>query len=182
MCYVLCSDIDRVLIRGVSKKWMPQSSVYDSAACVLGKEEHLARVMTDLYNMRHAIIQSHEIVLIDDDVENVEVARRFSHFAYEVKPDVTVSDIAAFAESLQRQELPVACYIQNTDSSDAAGVVASPQTADSTDGQNQIAHRRTVSAYNVVRTNNQEWSAASQQPQRTHSIHFVLVNGTYQAI
>jgi len=181
MCCVLCSDIDRVLIRGVSKSWMPQSSVYDSAACVLGKEEHLARVTTDLYNMRRAIIQSHEIVLIDDDVENVEVARRFGHFAFEVKPDVTVSDIAAYAESLQRAELPVACYV-NTDSNSAAGVVASSQISQCTDGQNQIAQRRAVSAYNVVKTSNQEWSAASLQPQRTHSIHFVLVNGTYHAI
>ena len=171
-----------MLIRGVSKRWMPQSSVYDSAACVLGKEEHLARVTTDLYNMRRAIIQSHEIVLIDDDVENVEVARRFGHFAFEVKPDVTVSDIAAFAESLQREQLPVACYVQNSDSNDAAGVVASSQTGQCTDGQNQIAHRRTVSAYNMVKPNNQEWSAASLHPQRTHSIHFVLVNGTYHAI
>ena len=130
--------------------------------------------------MRRAIIQSHEIVLIDDDVENVEVARRFGHFAYEVKPDVTVSDIAAWAESLQREALPVACYVQNTDSSDAAAVVASSQSGPCADGQSQTGHRRAVSAYNMV--NGQEWSAASLQPQRTHSIHFVLVNGTYQAI
>lgn len=179
LCCVLSSDIDRVLIRGVSKRWMPHSSVYDSAACVLGKEEHLARVTTDLYNMHRAIIQSHEIVLIDDDAENVEVARRFGHFAYEVKPDVTVSDIAAFAESLQREALPVACYVQNTDSNSAAGVVASSQGNPCADGQSQTGHRRAVSAYNMV---NQECLADSSQPQRTHSIHFVLVNGTYQAI
>jgi len=174
----VCSDIDRVLVRGVSKNWLPRNS----AACVLGKEEHLARVTTDLYNMRRAIIQSHEIVLIDDDVENVEVARRFGHFAFEVKPDVMVSDIAAFAESLQREQLPVACYVKDTDTDNAAGVVASSQASQCTDGQNQSAHRRTVSAYNMVKSTNQEWFDAALQPQRTHSIHFVLVNGTYHAI
>jgi len=179
---VLCSDIDCVLIRGVSKDWMPQGSVYDSTACFLGKEEHLARVTTDLYNMRHAIIQSHEVVLIDDDVENIEVARRFGHFAFEVKPSVTVSDIARFAESLLREELPVACYVTNTDSNNAVGFVASSQSSECTDGQQQTAHHRAVSAYSMVGSANQEWSQASLQPQRTRSIHFVLVNGTYHAI
>lgn len=177
-----CSDTDRILIRGVSKNWMPQSSLYDPTAFFLGKEEHLARVTTDLYNLRHAIIQSHEIVLIDDDAENVEVARRFGHFAFEVKPNVTISDIAGFAESLLREELPVACYVKNTDGNDAVGFVASSQSSQCLDGQKQPAHRRAVSAYSMVSGANQEWSGASVQPQRTHSIHFVLVNGTYQAI
>jgi len=158
---------------------MPQSSVYDPAACFLGKEEHLARVTTDLYNMRHAIIQSHEIVLIDDDAENLEVALRFGHFAFEVKSDVTVSDIAAFAEGLHQKELPVACYMQNTDSNDAVGFVASSQLSECTGGRRPATHRRTVSAYNMV---DPASSPASAQPQRTHSIHFVLVNGTYHAI
>jgi len=175
----LCSDTDRILIRGVSKDWMPQSSVYDPSACFFGKEEHLARVTTDFYNMRHAIIQSHEIVLLDDDTENVEVARRFGHFAFEVKPNVTVSDIAGFAESLRREELPVSCYVQNTDGSNAVGLVASSEC---TNSQQQVEQRRAVSAYNVVSSANQEWLGASVQPQRTHSIHFVLVNGTYHAI
>jgi len=179
---MLCSDIDRVLIRGVSKDWMPQGSVYDSTACFLGKEEHLARVTTDLYNMRHAIIQSHEIVLIDDDAENVEVARRFGHFAFEVKSNVTVSDIAGFAESLIQEELPVACYVTNTDGNNSVGFVASSQSNQCTEGQHHSSHRRAVSAYNVVGGADQEWSHASLQPQRTHSIHFVLVNGTYHAI
>lgn len=178
----LCSDVDRVLIRGVSKGWMPHSSVYDSTACFLGKEEHLARVTTDLYNIRHAIIQSHEIVLIDDDADNVEVARRFGHFAFEVKPNVTVSDIAGFAESLCREELPVACYVKNTDVNHAVGFVASSQSSQSTDHQNEVVQRRAVSAYNMVSSANQEWSGPSLQPQRTHSIHFVVVNGTYHAI
>jgi len=181
---VLYSDIDRILIRGVSKDWMPQGSLYDSTACCLGKEEHLARVTTDLYNTRHAIIQSHQIVLIDDDVENIEVACRFGHFAFEVKPNVTVSDIAGFAESLHRQELPVACYVKNTDGNDAVGFVASSHSSHCTDDQKQTAQRRAVSAYSVVTGANQEWpgGASLQSEQRTHSIHFVLVNGTYHAI
>jgi len=180
---MLCSDINRVLIRGVSKDWMPHGSVYDSTACFLGKEEHLARVTTDLYNVRHAIIQSHEIVLIDDDAENVEVARRFGHFAYEVKPNVTVSDIARYAESLRREELPVACYVTSTDGSNAVGFVANSQSSQlCSDGERQPAHRRAVSAYSMASSANPEWSHSSLQPQRTHSIHFVLVNGTYHAI
>jgi len=183
MCTVCtCSDIGRVLIRGVSKNWMPRGSVYDSTTCFLGKEEHLARVTTDLYNMRHAIIQSHEIVLLDDDVENIQVARRFGHFAFEVKPDVALSDIAAFAESLHQAELPVACYVTDADSNHAAAVVASSQSNQCIDDRKQTAHRRAISAYDVVNSTTQEWSNASLQPQRTHSIHFVLVNGTYQAI
>ena len=156
---------------------MPQSSLYDSMASFLGKEEHLARVTTDLYNMRHAIIQSHEIVLIDDDVENVEVARRFGHFAFEVKSNVTISDIVKFSESLYRQEIPAAYCVKDTDANHAAGFVASPCTG----VQNQIEQRRAVSAY-VVNSANQELSDNSMQVQRTHSIHFVLVNGTYRAI
>jgi len=178
----VCSDIDRILIRGVSKDWLPHSSVYNSAACFLGKEEHLARVTTDLYNMRHAIIQSHEIVLIDDDAENVEVARRFGHFAFEVKPNVMVSDIAEFAASLLKKELPVACYVKDAVDDDAVGLVTSYQSSYCSDGQKQSGHRRVVSACNVVTSANQEGSHTSAQPQRTHSMHFVLVNGTYHAI
>jgi len=151
-------------------------------ACFLGKEEHLARITTDLYNIRHAIIQSHEIVLIDDDVENVEVARRFGHFAFEVKPNVTVSDIAGFAESLLQEKLPVACYVKNTEGKDAMGLAASAQSSQCIVGQQQSVQRRAVSAYNMDGDATHEWSGAALQPQRTHSIHFVLVNGTYHAI
>jgi hypothetical protein len=106
--FVLGRDVGRILIRAVTKDWLPQGATAASTKSpdFLGKEEHLVRVLTDLYNQRRLIIQSHEVLLIDDDVENVRLAQQFGHVAFKVEDDVELSDIASFVEGLPSVRQP----------------------------------------------------------------------------
>lgn len=96
------SDVGRILIRAVTKDWLPQGASAPSSRSpdFLGKEEHLVRVLTDLYNQKRVIIQSHEVLLVDDDCENVRLAQQFGHVAFKVEDDVKLSDMVSFVESL----------------------------------------------------------------------------------
>ena len=96
---------------------MPANS---SASSGLGKEQHIARVTTDLYNQTRAIIQTHEILLIDDDLDNVTIARSFGHWAFEVKETVTMEDITAFVDSM---------HDDSSDQTLPVGVTVIPDTA-----------------------------------------------------
>jgi len=93
------SDTSRILIRTSCKDWLPKRNQPSTQS--LGKQQHIAQVTTDLYNLRRAVIQPHEILLMDDDEENVNIARQFGHLAYLVKEAVTLEDIYSFVEGIK---------------------------------------------------------------------------------
>jgi hypothetical protein len=91
---VCCSDTDRIIIRGGN----------GAPPAGNGKEPHLAAVLKELSakNQSAANIQPEQILLIDDDEENVAVAKRHRHRVYHVRDDVTMRDIDAFVGSLEK--------------------------------------------------------------------------------
>ena len=66
----------------------------------LGKQQHIAWLVTELFNRDHVMIQAHEILLLDDDIENVKLAAEFGHQTYEVPEDVTLDRISEFVNNL----------------------------------------------------------------------------------
>lgn len=95
---LICSDISRIIIRANSKDWAPQSSV--TTTNHLGKQQHIAWIVTEMYDKKHIIIQPHEIMLMDDDNENVTLALEFGHQAYEVEEEVTLESIDRYVQVL----------------------------------------------------------------------------------
>jgi hypothetical protein len=91
------SDTDKILIRANSKDWLPPQSPTGQA---YGKQQHIAWIVTELFNKKHAIIHPEEILLLDDDSDNVEIAHQFGHQAYEVPEEVSLEDINSFVENL----------------------------------------------------------------------------------
>lgn len=69
----------------------------------LGKEAHIASVLTELYNRHHLIIKPEEIILFDDDKGNVDKALEFGHWAVEVKDDISYDSFEEFAWQLGRK-------------------------------------------------------------------------------
>ena len=87
------------MIRANSKDWADQPSV---ANAMLGKQQHIAWCVTELYDQKHLIIHPHEILLMDDDEDNVQVAKEFGHQAYKVpEEELTIEEIKQFADRLQ---------------------------------------------------------------------------------
>ena len=103
--FCLSSDTDRILIRANSKDWLPPQSATGQA---YGKQQHIAWIVTELFNKKHAIIHPEEILLMDDDSENVDIALQFGHQAYEVPEEVSIEEISRFVEQMQhiRHEIP----------------------------------------------------------------------------
>lgn len=99
MFHLLFSDTSKILIRTSCKDWLPKKNQPSTQS--LGKQQHIAQVTTDLYNLRRAVIHPHEILLMDDDEENVNIARQFGHLAYLVKETVTLEDIYSFVEGIK---------------------------------------------------------------------------------
>ena len=92
-----CSDVSKIMVRANSKDWIEQPEVANS---MLGKEQHISWCVTELYDQRHLIIHPYEILLVDDDGENVQIAKEFGHSAYKVPEDVTIEDFKKFADDL----------------------------------------------------------------------------------
>ncbi len=93
------------MIRANSKDWLP--STPGAPAQNLGKQQHIAWICTEIFNRKHVIIESHEILLMDDDLENVQLARDFGHQGYEVPEDITLEEMYTFAYNLQiRKVIP----------------------------------------------------------------------------
>lgn len=98
------SDAGRIVVRTTSKEWLLGSKNQTGgggAPSCLGKQQHIAQVTTDLYNQRHAVIQPHEILLVDDDDENVQIARHFGHLAFLVRDGVNLDEIYTFVDRLK---------------------------------------------------------------------------------
>ena len=96
--YSLCREAQKVLIRANSKDWLPSQGLDSSS---YGKQQHIAWIVTELFNTKHAIIRPEEILLMDDDSDNVTLAENFGHQAYEVPEDVTMKSIQSFVELME---------------------------------------------------------------------------------
>ena len=87
-----------MLIRANSKDWLPSQP---PPVPYLGKQQHIAWIVTELFNRKHAIIHSSQILLMDDDKENIDIALEFGHKAYEVPEEVGLEDIADFVHTVE---------------------------------------------------------------------------------
>ena len=92
------SDLSRMLIRANSEDWLPPQTLNTPN---LGKQQHIAWIVTELFNRKHAIIHSPEILLMDDDAKNVELAVEFGHQGYEVPEDVTLESIHQYVQRVE---------------------------------------------------------------------------------
>ncbi|CAH1787033.1 unnamed protein product [Owenia fusiformis] len=88
-------DTNRIVIKTSSKDWEGES-----CAETLGKQQHIASVLTDLYNEDHTnIIQSNEILLLDDDMDNVTVAVNFGHKAFAITDNVSLESLCRYVNN-----------------------------------------------------------------------------------
>ena len=93
--FVCFSDVSHVIIRANTKDW-----VVTPGQPYLGKQQHIAWIVTHLYKTKHSMIEPHEILLIDDDDDNVRLAREFGHAAMDVSEDIDMTTIQDFARNL----------------------------------------------------------------------------------
>lgn len=110
--FIFFSDINQVLIRANSKDWLPHQGLTVQR---LGKQQHIAWIVTELFNRKHAIIHSAEILLMDDDSENVEVALEFGHQAYEVPDDVSLQSMFSYAKTVEVKVEPAVEFEEEED-------------------------------------------------------------------
>ena len=87
------------MVRTNAKDWGDKPS--SASNIVLGKQQHIAWCVTELYRQHHMIVHAHEILLMDDDGENVHIAKEFGHQAYEVPEHVKMHDLRLFCENLE---------------------------------------------------------------------------------
>lgn len=67
-----------------------------------GKELHLNAVLDDMAAANE--IQPEQILLIDDDEENIAIARRHQHRVYHVRgAEVSMQDIDEYVSSLEKE-------------------------------------------------------------------------------
>jgi len=71
----------------------------------LGKEAHIASILTELYKMHHLKIRPEQVILFDDDKENTDTAVRFGHMAFLVREDVGEHQFEEFARMLESMDL-----------------------------------------------------------------------------
>lgn len=70
----------------------------------LGKEAHIAAILTQLYNKFHLKIRPEEVILFDDDKDNTDIAVKFGHMAFLVNDDVSDMQLEDFARTLQSMD------------------------------------------------------------------------------
>jgi hypothetical protein len=96
--WLRCSDVGNVIIRANTKDWCVTPC--GAGPKHLGKQQHLAWIATHVYQTQRLMLAPHEMVLLDDDADNVRVAREFGHEAMAVRDDVSLAAIDAFARNL----------------------------------------------------------------------------------
>ena len=63
----------------------------------LGKQSHLSSVVTELATQRKKTIKPHEILLLDDDVQNILIAEKFGHKVLEIRDGINLDILKEFA-------------------------------------------------------------------------------------
>ncbi|KAK3084823.1 hypothetical protein FSP39_019637 [Pinctada imbricata] len=72
----------------------------------LGKEAHIAAVLTEVYNRRKQIIKPEEVILFDDDEDNISTAVKFGHWAIQIKDNVSYDSFTEFEGYLKSKKKP----------------------------------------------------------------------------
>lgn len=97
-CYCfICSGADRIIVKGGDL--IPPAGA--------GKEQHLKAVVEDMAAAKSALtnVTPDQILLIDDDEENIAIARRHQHRVFHVRGgEVSLQDIDDFVSSLEKDE------------------------------------------------------------------------------
>ena len=62
----------------------------------LGKEYHLSSVVTEIATRRNKTIKQHEILLLDDDVQNILIADEFGHRVLEIRDEINLDILKEF--------------------------------------------------------------------------------------
>lgn len=63
----------------------------------LGKEYHLSSVVTEIATKRNKTIKPHEILLMDDDVQNILIAEKFGHEVLEIRDEINLDILKDYA-------------------------------------------------------------------------------------
>lgn len=62
----------------------------------LGKECHISSVVTELATRRNKTIKQHEILLLDDDIQNILIAEDFGHKVLEIRDEINLDILKDF--------------------------------------------------------------------------------------
>ncbi|RUS83229.1 hypothetical protein EGW08_008993 [Elysia chlorotica] len=76
---------------GSSGVWPPQFK---------GKEAHIASVLAEISNDHSVAVKKHEILLMDDDIDNIRTAITFGHLAFQVQQNVDYDSFDSFQTML----------------------------------------------------------------------------------
>lgn len=62
----------------------------------MGKECHISSVVTELATRRHKTIKQHEILLLDDDIQNILIAEDFGHKVLAIRDEISLDILKDF--------------------------------------------------------------------------------------
>ncbi|CAF3755868.1 unnamed protein product [Adineta steineri] len=87
------SKIDQIILRCNTPEFISTMNEND----FLGKEFHLTSAVTELATQRNKTIKQHEILLLDDDVQNILIAEKFGHKVLEIRDGINLDILKEFA-------------------------------------------------------------------------------------
>lgn len=61
-----------------------------------GKEAHIASVIAQIANDHKVTVKKHEVLLMDDDIDNIRTAVTFGHLAFQVQQNVDYDSFDSF--------------------------------------------------------------------------------------
>ncbi|XP_052228415.1 uncharacterized protein LOC127842749 [Dreissena polymorpha] len=93
-------NADRILVQANTASFREKHSNE-----FLGKEAHIASILTELYKKEHLKIRPEQVILFDDDRENTDTALKFGHMAFMVQDDVCEEHFEDFARMLESTDL-----------------------------------------------------------------------------
>jgi predicted phosphatase len=93
---LIFSKTDRIVIRCNTPEFL--SNIHEEN--FLGKQYHLSSVVTEIATRRNNIIKPHEILLLDDDVQNILIAEEFGHKVLEVRDGINLDILKEFVSNV----------------------------------------------------------------------------------
>ena len=89
------SGADRILIQANTSAFREKHN-YE----FLGKEAHIAAILTELYSQERLKVRPDEIILFDDDKDNTDIALKFGHMAFLVNEDLSEEMLEDFGRAI----------------------------------------------------------------------------------
>ncbi len=93
------SKTDRIIIRCNTPEFLSNINEED----FLGKQSHLSSVVTEIATRRNKTIKQHEILLLDDDVQNILIAEKFGHKVLEIRDGINLDILKEFAYNMSSE-------------------------------------------------------------------------------